>query len=86
VEQVKTFAHRTPVVITGTVVQFIGADCYTFRDPSGEITLRIGPREWAAFGGTVSPSCAVEIGGELHRDTSDPAREPEVRARSIRKL
>jgi len=86
VEQAKTFAHRTPVVITGTIVEFIGADCYTFRDSSGEITLRIGPREWEIFGSTISPSDNIEISGEVHRDELDPMRAPEVHARFIKKL
>ena len=86
VEQIKTFAHRTPVLITGAIAQFIWADCYTFRDSSGEITIRIGPREWEALGSTISVSDNIEISGEVHRDELDLMRMPEVHVRFIRKL
>jgi len=86
VEQAKTFAHRTPVLITGTIVQFIGADCYTFRDSSGEITLRIGPREWEISGLTIGPSDNIEINGEVHRDESVSSGTPEVHARFIKRI
>jgi uncharacterized protein (TIGR00156 family) len=92
VEQAKTYAHRTPVIVTGTIVQAIGGDLYIFRDSSGEIILRIGPREWYALGSTISPSERIEISGELHvflqntRDQRDWQRAPEIHARYIRKL
>jgi hypothetical protein len=50
VEQAKTYAHRTSVIVSGNIVQAIGGDLYIFRDTSGEIILRIGPREWYALG------------------------------------
>jgi len=83
IEQAKTFAHRTPVVITGNIVQAIGGDLYIFRDSSGEIILRIGPREWYMFGSSISPSDRIEISGELHRRIWE---QPEVHARFIRKI
>jgi len=83
VEQAKSFDHRTPVVITGAIVQAIGGDLYTFRDSSGEITLRIGPREWYMLSSNIGPSDKIEISGELHRDWQ---RAPEIHARYIRKL
>ena len=86
VEQVKTYAHRTPVIVSGTIVQAIGGDLYMFRDSSGEIILRIGPREWYALGSNISPSDKIEISGELHRDHRDWQRAPEVHARYIRKI
>jgi uncharacterized protein (TIGR00156 family) len=86
VEQAKTYAHRTPVIVTGTIVQAIGGDLYIFRDSSGEIILRIGPREWYALGSNISPSDKIEISGELHRDHRDWQREPEIHARYIRKI
>jgi uncharacterized protein (TIGR00156 family) len=85
VEQAKTFAHITPVIVTGTIVQAIGGDMYLFRDSSGEIMLRIGPREWYALGSTISPSEQIEISGELHRDIRDWQGTPEIHARYIRK-
>jgi len=86
VEQAKTFAHRTPVIITGNIVQYIGNDCYTFRDSSGEITVRIGRREWEISGLTIGPSDNIEISGELYRDESDFMGTPEVHARFIKKI
>jgi uncharacterized protein (TIGR00156 family) len=86
VEQAKTYTHRTPVIVSGTIVQAIGGDLYTFRDSSGEIILRIGPREWYVLGSNISPSDKIEISGELHRDPRDWQRAPEIHARYIRKL
>jgi uncharacterized protein (TIGR00156 family) len=86
VEQAKTFAHRTPVTLTGTIVQAMGSDFYLFRDSSGEITLRIGPREWEVFGSTISPSEKIEISGEVHRDLRDWQGALEIHARYVRKL
>jgi len=83
VEQAKTYDHRTPVVVTGSIVQAIGGDLYTFRDSTGTITLRIGPREWYMLGSNIGPSDKLEISGELHRDWQ---RAPEIHARYIRKI
>ena len=86
VAQAQAFPHKTPVIVTGTIVQAIGADKYIFRDSSGEIVLRIGPKEWQNFGFSISPSDNIEISGELHRDKKDWQRTPEIHARYIRKL
>jgi len=86
VEQAKTFAHRTPVIVTGTIVQAVGGDFYLFRDSSGEIMLKIGPREWEMLGSTISPSDNIEISGELHKDEFYSMKAPEIHARYIRKL
>jgi uncharacterized protein (TIGR00156 family) len=63
VEQAKTYEHRTPVIVSGTIVQAIGGDLYIFRDSSGEIILRIGPREWYTLGSNIGPSEKIEISG-----------------------
>jgi uncharacterized protein (TIGR00156 family) len=86
VEQAKTYSHRTPVIVTGIIVQAIGGDLYIFRDSSGEITMRIGPREWFTLGSNISPSDKIEISGELHMDPRDWQRAPEIHARYIRKI
>jgi len=86
VEQAKTFAHRTPVIVTGTITRAVGGDFYLFRDSSGEIMLRIGPNEWYALGSTIGPSDNIEISGEVHKDPRDWQRAPEIHARYIRKL
>ena len=84
--QASSFFHKTPVVVVGTIVQAIGADRYLFRDSSGEIVLKIGPKEWYYFGTTISPTETIEISGEVHRDKKNWQRPPEIHARSIRKL
>ncbi|MDR2718133.1 MAG: NirD/YgiW/YdeI family stress tolerance protein [Treponema sp.] len=86
VEQAKTFAHKAPVVVTGAIVQAIGGDLYVFRDSSGEIIIRIGPREWYNLGSIISPTENIEISGELHRDKKYWQRAPEIHARYIRKI
>jgi uncharacterized protein (TIGR00156 family) len=86
VEQVKTYANRTPVIVSGTIVQAIGGDLYIFRDSSGEILLKIGPREWYALGSSIGPSDKIEINGELHRDQKDWQKAPEIHVRYIRKI
>jgi len=84
VVQASSFAHKTPVIVRGSIVQAIGANRYTFRDSSGEIILHIGPREWQNFGFSISPSNVIEISGELHRDQRNFQRAPEIHARQIR--
>jgi uncharacterized protein (TIGR00156 family) len=86
VAQAQAFAHRTTVTVTGTIVQAIGGDNYIFRDSSGEIILKIGPREWMNFGSTIGPSDTIEISGEVHRDQRNWQRPAEIHARYIRKL
>ena len=67
VAQAQTYGHHSPVIIQGNIVQAIGGDIYIFRDSSGEIILRIGPKEWMYYGTTISPSDTIEISGEVHR-------------------
>ncbi|MDR2596185.1 MAG: NirD/YgiW/YdeI family stress tolerance protein [Treponema sp.] len=83
VAQAQTYGHRSPVIIQGNIVQALGGDLYIFRDSTGEIVLRIGPREWQYYGTTISPSDTIEISGEVHRRNW---QQPEVHARFIRKL
>jgi uncharacterized protein (TIGR00156 family) len=83
VAQAQAYGHRSPVIIRGNIVQALGGDLYTFRDSSGEIVIRIGPREWQYYGTTISPSDTIEISGEVHRRYW---QQPEVHARFIRKI
>jgi len=85
VAQAKTLGHRTPAVVRGTIVQALGGDLYTFRDSSGVITLRIGPREWQYFGSTINPTDTIEISGEVHWPRHNWGT-PELHARLIRKI
>ena len=84
--QALSLEHKTPVVVRGNIVMSLGGDLYSFRDSSGEIYLRIGPREWENFGSNICPSDAIEISGELNRDPRDNQRAPEIHARAIRRL
>jgi uncharacterized protein (TIGR00156 family) len=85
VAQARTFAHHAPVIVAGNIVQAIGGDTYLFRDSSGEITLKIGPREWMYFGSTISPQDTIEISGEIHWPPHS-WNVPELHARIMRKL
>jgi uncharacterized protein (TIGR00156 family) len=86
VAKAQSFSHGSPVIIKGNIVQAIGGDMYLFRDSSGEIVLRIGPREWQYLGTAISPSDNIEISGEVHRNPRDWQGAPEIHARYIRKL
>jgi len=83
VAQAKTYGHRTPVILKGSIVQAVGGDLFTFSDSSGEIYLRIGPREWMYFG-TIGPQDTIEISGEVcYGNGWEPVH---VHARFIRKI
>jgi len=84
--QALTFKHKAPVILSGNLVQSIGADLYTFRDSSGTITVRIGPLEWQNIGFNISPSDNIEINGEVHRDGLGSPVTPEVHVRFIKKI
>ena len=83
VAQAQSSYHKTPVIVRGNIVQAIGGDKYIFRDSSGDIILKIGPKEWMYFGTTILPSDTIEISGELHRKNW---QQPEIHARMIRKI
>jgi len=82
VAQAQTSYDKTPVIVRGNIVLALGGDNYMFRDASGEIVLKIGPREWMYFGATIAPSDTIEISGEVHRDYW----QVHIHARYIRKI
>jgi uncharacterized protein (TIGR00156 family) len=88
VAQARTYGHKVPVQITGTLVQFYGGkDLYLFRDSSGEILVKIGPKEWENLwyqGISIGPSDTIEIYGEIHWPKHSWGT-PELHARFIRK-
>lgn len=86
VNQVRALNNKTPVILKGNIVMALGHDLYTFRDSSGDITVRISQREWQLLGANIGPNDTIEINGELHKDQRDTSRAPEVHARTIRKL
>jgi uncharacterized protein (TIGR00156 family) len=56
--------HDSWVILNGNITgQLDGRHNYTFRDPSGEITVDIGPKEWRGLSAGVSDR--VEIYGEV---------------------
>ena len=89
VTQARTYGHKMPVAIKGNLVQFYGGkDLYMFRDSSGEILVKIGPKEWQYLwyqGITIDPSDTIEIYGEVHWPRHSWGT-PEVHARFIRKV
>ena len=85
VAQTQTFYDKTPVTVKGNIVQAIGGDNYIFRDSSGDIILKIGPREWMYFGSTIGPSDTIEISGEVHRDKKNRS-DIHIHVKSIRKI
>jgi uncharacterized protein (TIGR00156 family) len=86
VTQVRTFPARTPVLMKGNLVIAVAHNLYTFRDSSGEINVRIGPREWQRLGANIGPSDTIEITGVLFKDEKDASKAPEVHVRNIKKL
>ena len=89
VVQAWTYGHKMPIVITGNLVQFYGGkNLYIFRDSSGEVLVKIGPKEWQALwyqGISIDPSETIEIYGEVHWPKHSWGT-PEVHARFIRKI
>jgi len=84
VKQAQSYGHKTPVIIKGNIVQALGGDQYTFRDSSGEIVIKIGPREWQYYGATISPQDTIEISGEVCRGNGwEPVH---VHARYMKKI
>jgi len=89
VVQAWTYAHRTPIVLQGNIVQFYGGrDLYIFRDSSGDVLVKIGPREWQNLwyqGINITAADNVEIYGEVHW-TRHSMGTPEVHVRLIKKI
>ena len=85
VAQSQAFYDKTPVIVKGNIVQAIGGDNYIFRDSSGDIILKIGPKEWRNFGSIVGPSDTIEISGEVHRDKKNRS-DIHIHAKYIRKI
>ena len=68
VREAKDLPHDSWVTLTGNITGVLpGGHNYTFRDPSGDITVDIGPKEWRGL--SVDVSDRVEISGEvkIHR-------------------
>jgi len=89
VVQAWTYYHKAPIVLQGNIVQFYGGrDLYIFRDSSGDILAKIGPKEWQNIwyqGINIAATDNVEIYGEVHWPRHSYGT-PEVHVRYIKKL
>jgi uncharacterized protein (TIGR00156 family) len=66
VNEVRNLPRDSWVILTGNIVNVLpgqGGRYYTFRDPSGEITVEIDRRTWRGL--SAGTSDTVEISGEL---------------------
>jgi uncharacterized protein (TIGR00156 family) len=64
VSEIKNLPHDSWVMLSGNIVNSLpGGNHYTLRDPSGEIAVDIGPKEWRGL--SVGVSDRVEIYGEV---------------------
>jgi len=65
--EAKNYPHDSWVVINGNIVSVLpGGRHFMFRDPSGEIPIEIGPKEWRGL--SVGVSDKVEISGEVKKE------------------
>jgi uncharacterized protein (TIGR00156 family) len=64
VNEAKNLPHDSWVILTGNIISPLPEhNNYTFRDPSGEIAVDIGPKEWRGM--SADESDRVEIHGEV---------------------
>ena len=63
VNEAKNLPHDSWVITTGNIVNSLGKEDYTFRDSSGDITVKIERKVWRGL--SVGVSDRVEIQGEL---------------------
>ena len=69
--QVKTLNDKVWVIMSGTLVCYLGGDEYLFRDATGEINIKIGQKEWQHFGYSLSQNDVILIYGEVHREKAN---------------
>ena len=63
VSEVSTFAHDTPVILVGNIINITRKDTFTFKDSTGEITVKIKQGDWKGL--SVTPSDRVILAGHL---------------------
>ncbi|GHV24725.1 hypothetical protein FACS189498_2270 [Spirochaetia bacterium] len=63
--QAKGLPDNSLVILTGSIVQSLGHEKYTFRDSTGDITVEIDRDLWLLFGISVGTNDRVEIGGKI---------------------
>ena len=82
VGQLQTLPYnKIHVVLTGNIAHSAGRDYYTFRDTTGEITIKIGVHYW--WGLTVGPSDRVQLLVEADKKRNGRV---EVKAKGLRRL
>jgi len=90
VVQAWNYGHKTPIVIQGNIIQFYGGkDLYIFRDSTGDILVKIGPKEWQNVwyqGINITPADKVEIFGEVHWSKRGFQNSPVVHVRFIKNI
>lgn len=63
VSQAAGLRDDTRVTLTGTIVESLGDEEYTFRDSTGDIVIEIDRKIWRGL--SVAPTDTVEISGEI---------------------
>jgi uncharacterized protein (TIGR00156 family) len=81
VNEAKNLPHDSWVVLTGNIANALPEHSnYTFRDPSGEIVIDIGPKEWRGL--SIDVSDRVEIHGEVKNHRGQVS----IKVHAIRKM
>ncbi|GHV02975.1 TIGR00156 family protein [Campylobacterota bacterium] len=82
VVQAKGLSDNSLVTLTGTIVQSLGHEKYTFRDSTGDITVEIDRDLWTLLGVSIGTNDRVEIRGEIDIEN----RVAEIDVKFIKKL
>ncbi|GHU89886.1 TIGR00156 family protein [Spirochaetia bacterium] len=82
VSQARGLPDKSLVILTGSIVQSIGREKYTFRDSTGEITVDIDRDLWTLLGISVGTTDRIEIGGKIDVEK----RVVEVDVKILRKI
>ncbi|GHT65484.1 hypothetical protein FACS1894110_07480 [Spirochaetia bacterium] len=80
--QAKGLPDNSLVILTGTIVQSIGREKYTFRDSTGDITVEVDRDLWTLLGISIGINDRVEIRGEIDIEN----RVAEIDVKYIKKL
>ena len=82
VSQLHTLSNnKTHVTLTGNIIQSVGRNNYTFRDSTGEITIKIDRHYWWNL--SVSPSDRIQLLVEAERKRNGKI---EIKTKGIRSL
>ncbi|GMO21806.1 MAG: YgiW/YdeI family stress tolerance OB fold protein [Termitinemataceae bacterium] len=82
VVQARGLADHSMVILTGTIVQSLGREKYTFRDSTGDITIDIDRDLWTLLGISVGTNDRVEIRGKIDIEK----RVTEIDVKYLKKL